>query len=942
MRHLLRLLIIFTPLLNFACKGKEAPVAKNGVLDLRGWDFSQDGLAPLQGEWHFYWKQLLVTGKGQNPIKANVPSRWTKYKLNNKPLPQDGWGTYKLKVLLPPGLNSSYHLGYSQNMFGAPKKIIINSKKIFKNGEIEVDSRKNTYTKKRIYFKSEILEQAGKDLNSIDIFIQSSNANGEQSGLIRYPHIGSLSYLNEKDELRVILNSILCGFFLMLSMYYFAMFLLQIEQDKYLYFSLLCLSFVLINSNLDWVELFGIDFKHTFVIGYCLCSAFPLFINSICAKENKLNKTAIIAASFTFMGPMITLIFDLWERYYFSFFAAHLVLSNVINFIFINFVTLRNWLSQKSSINFCYYLSCAIGLPFLINDILHGFLIIQSSYVLNYYFFSVVILQAFILAWGNAEAHHDVEILAAKLQDLNKDLEEKVVLRTNELGQKNQSMSKILENIHQGIFIIDENLNIEPQYSGHLTEIIGQSEIAGKHINSVFLSHTSLRPNMISQIESALMCCLGEPSFAFKLNSEHLPREIIFHSKTSEKLLEVSWEPIIVESRIDKLMVSIREVSEIRRLKEQATKSKENHRKLVEIVECGLDNFSSNIKIIDGYLNNAIEVLSQLKGKRLTKSHVDEIFRNLHTIKGNARSLQLSDIVRHTHDIEQQFHNLRKTNESSWDWSEQELLGQLDKLNTVISSYQKLFLEKLRGGINNSKESKELEHAANRLIRFLEKAKDKKIGYEKTRDIIYRNLQRLKFIDLPRLLEHQLRALKKDSIRLKKPPPHIHWGELPIWIPKEKSHIIRDVFGHLLRNTIGHGLEPASIRKKKGKAVNGTISFRVSYKENSLALEFHDDGAGLNLRSLSQKHSKRDSAIDHELAELIFKPGITTSLEVNEISGRGVGMDAVRSSLRKVGGDIHIEFIKDRDKNDHRAFKFVINLPYSIPKFLRNKTVRAA
>lgn len=924
-------------LLPFAssCRDKVKPIAKNGVIDLRNWDFKKYGSVPLQGEWIFYWKQLIHDSEGSNPIAAKVPSRWTKYKLDGKPLHQSGYGTYKLKVLLPPGLNSTYSLNYYQNMIGSPKKVMINGLKIIENGLIQKNAKENTYPYKRSFYNSEILNDSKSGLDSFEIFVQNSNAIGEQSGLLRYPEIGERSEINKKHEMRIVLNSILCGFFIMLFLYYLAMFLLQRGRIAYLYFSILCMAFVLTNTNLDWVSLYGLNFHTVFVIGYGLAFFFPLFMNSVCDKKMRLNKITYTISTFGFTGPILTLIFDLWEKYYFSFFAPHMALSNILSFSLSVIVTFRNWRYQKNLISFSYFLTGFIVLPFLVNDILYGFLIIQSSFLLNKAFVVVVIMQAFILAWSNALAHNDVKILARKLGNLNIKLEEKVDLRTMELQQKNQSMSKILENIHQGIFMIDENLVIDPQYSNRLTEIIGDKEIDGKNITNFFLSKVNLSAEDVSQAESALMCCVGESDFTFKLNSGHLPREVTLQVHAKQKQLEVSWEPIVIDHKIDKLMVSIREVTEIRRLREQADADKVNNKKLVEIIRCGFDNFSNNINNIDDYLNKSREIIIKLNESKIPQDGVNEIFRNLHTIKGNARSLQLSEIVKHAHESEQILNRIRKNHGSDLFCNEQNILTELDKLKEVIGSYRTLFLEKLGGSENKGNKNINLEDMTDKLISVLDKAKNNENEYKKTHEIVYKSLQQLKYKNLSQILEYQLATLQKDAIKLEKPVPLINWGGTPIWIPKDKSFILSDIFGHLLRNSLAHGLEKPGVRKAKGKPEFGTLNFSATYTEKNISLKFYDDGQGLDMKELRKKQENNHNATDIELAELVFKAGVSTSKQVNDISGRGVGMDAVRSFLRKQDGDIWIEFFNNKDSSDLRPFQFVMVLPFVIPEFLR-------
>jgi chemosensory pili system protein ChpA (sensor histidine kinase/response regulator) len=117
-------------------------------------------------------------------------------------------------------------------------------------------------------------------------------------------------------------------------------------------------------------------------------------------------------------------------------------------------------------------------------------------------------------------------------------------------------------------------------------------------------------------------------------------------------------------------------------------------------------------------------------------------------------------------------------------------------------------------------------------------------------------------------------------------------------------------FEHLLRNCVAHGIESAEARTAAGKDASGQIVISLHQEGNDVSVEFRDDGAGLNLarireRAQSQGLLTSDKTIDdNEAANLIFTPGFTTATQVTELSGRGIGMDVVRSEVYALGGRI--------------------------------------
>ncbi len=117
-------------------------------------------------------------------------------------------------------------------------------------------------------------------------------------------------------------------------------------------------------------------------------------------------------------------------------------------------------------------------------------------------------------------------------------------------------------------------------------------------------------------------------------------------------------------------------------------------------------------------------------------------------------------------------------------------------------------------------------------------------------------------------------------------------------------------FEHLMRNCVTHGIEAPDVRLAAGKDAVGQITVAVTHEGNEVAVEFRDDGAGLNLPRIRERAialgllAADAHAGDAELAQLIFTPGFTTADTVTELAGRGIGMDVVRSEVNALGGRI--------------------------------------
>jgi two-component system chemotaxis sensor kinase CheA len=126
---------------------------------------------------------------------------------------------------------------------------------------------------------------------------------------------------------------------------------------------------------------------------------------------------------------------------------------------------------------------------------------------------------------------------------------------------------------------------------------------------------------------------------------------------------------------------------------------------------------------------------------------------------------------------------------------------------------------------------------------------------------------------------------------------------------------IRDPLTHLLRNAIDHGLEPPEERQARGKPAEGRLALHAFHEGGKVIIEISDDGAGIDPGRIRAKAlqaklitmEQADRLNDHELVNLIFLPGFSTTDRVTQFSGRGVGMDVVRTNVERIGGAVAIE-----------------------------------
>jgi two-component system chemotaxis sensor kinase CheA len=142
-------------------------------------------------------------------------------------------------------------------------------------------------------------------------------------------------------------------------------------------------------------------------------------------------------------------------------------------------------------------------------------------------------------------------------------------------------------------------------------------------------------------------------------------------------------------------------------------------------------------------------------------------------------------------------------------------------------------------------------------------------------------------------------------------------------LDKTLLEAIKDPLTHIVRNSCDHGIETPAIRKKNAKPETGTISIKSYHEGGQVVIEISDDGKGLNKDVLIKKALEKglinsaqvSKMSDKEIFDLIFAPGFSTAAAVTNLSGRGVGMDVVRTNIEKIGGTVELSSIPGSGTN---------------------------
>lgn len=162
------------------------------------------------------------------------------------------------------------------------------------------------------------------------------------------------------------------------------------------------------------------------------------------------------------------------------------------------------------------------------------------------------------------------------------------------------------------------------------------------------------------------------------------------------------------------------------------------------------------------------------------------------------------------------------------------------------------------------------------------------------------------------LFQRMSRIVRESSAAVDKSVKLVTVGETTE-IDKTAIERLADPLTHMIRNAVDHGLEETSVRLERGKPKQGEIRLSAAHKSGRVLIEVSDDGGGINREKVKEKAIEKGlipedvTLSDTEIDQLLFLPGFSTAAEVSNLSGRGVGMDVVKTQITSLGGRCTIE-----------------------------------
>lgn len=496
-----------------------------------------------------------------------------------------------------------------------------------------------------------------------------------------------------------------------------------------------------------------------------------------------------------------------------------------------------------------------------------------------------------------------------------------------ELIVARRETQEIMQTVNTGLFLLDKDLNIGQQHSKALTDIIGSDQLAGKNFANVLRGRISDKDlTTTRQFIEQLYNPRVKEKLVDALNPLH---KVMLHNASSDeqesksRFLDFKFSRVYEDKDIARILVNVNDVSDAVFLEQRLEKERSQNDMQIEMLTTILN---VNPKIINEFITN-------------TKSHIDKmnntlknpgssqyelevklkaIYREIHSLKGEASALKLHSFTKIASDAEDKLHVLQNQGQLSGN-DFLPLTVHLDDMLSLSNTIENLG-ERINRGTSASAQpaastastdsagidilSADTQVNTDTEVSLSDDTDSHLLAYYQdfTQDIASRQNKQVQ--------------LTSDSLgRIK--------------IPERLQSAVKEISIQLLRNAVVHGVETPTERASSGKSAVGTIDLEIKNEADNLVITLQDDGQGIDYdrvreRLVTMGRFSQDEAANLSQSELLtqlFSSGFSTKDDADEDGGRGVGLDIIKATVQEYDGKLNV------NSERGRMTRFVVTLP---------------
>nr|MDA3845880.1 ATP-binding protein [Vallitaleaceae bacterium] len=463
-------------------------------------------------------------------------------------------------------------------------------------------------------------------------------------------------------------------------------------------------------------------------------------------------------------------------------------------------------------------------------------------------------------------------------------------------------LQNLLDNVGQGFLTFGADLLINPEYSLECEEMIScqiEGSINGHSIIETLFSNFSDQEFVSTLLEKVFSANFEQKDLYLSL----LPEEI----ESNCRILHLEYKVVYDENGVDQLLLIMTDITKTRSLEKQM----DEERNILKMIVKVLLNRSEFLTIIEDY-----KIFASSNFTQLATNGYEETLRNIHTHKGIFSQYYMDSTTRYLNDLEIALYEDNDPMVLS-DLHYEELVAALEYDLSIIESY--VGNEFLYDDTSYTIKDEKISDIENKIKNLLSSTE-----YNKIMPII----QSIRHKSVKSLLRTYPDYTIKLSERLNKSVKSFDIEGDEVYIDPTVYKKVFKTLVHIFRNSVDHGIETSDRRFESGKLQAASIECQVEALPDGFKIIISDDGCGINAAHILKNAISKGivASDDHlttdEIHNLIFADGITSRDSVTTLSGRGVGLAAVRYAVEELNGSIEVT------ATENVGTTFTITLPY--------------
>lgn len=501
-----------------------------------------------------------------------------------------------------------------------------------------------------------------------------------------------------------------------------------------------------------------------------------------------------------------------------------------------------------------------------------------------------------------------------------------------ELITARRETQEIMQTVNTGLFLLDKDLNIGQQHSRALNDIVGEDRLAGENFTDVLRGRISDKDLKTTQqfIEQ-----LYNPRVKEKLVDSLNPlHKVMLHNASGDKaqnnrFLDFKFSRVYDNKDIARILVNVHDVSDAVYLEQRLEKERSQNDMQIEMLTTILN---VNPKIINEFIGNTqmhIDKMNNIlknpgSSQYELEGKLKAIYREMHSLKGEASALKLHSFTKIASDAEDKLHALQNQGQLSGN-DFLPLAVHLDDLLSLSNTIATLGERINRSAPATAKPVPAQtapalnDNIANTSVPTAVVAERQTSSQSSASLVADMAIDGGQDIDLDddanddRLSFYQ-EFVKDIAARQGKQLELKSHTLTQVHIPDRLAKPIKEISIQLLRNAVVHGIEAPSIRHSTDKAAIGTINLEVQNNGSNVMLIVQDDGQGIDYDSIRTKLSRGGRFSSEEASQLsqsellkqLFTSGFSTRNDADEDGGRGVGLDIIKAQVKEYDGKLNV------------------------------------